>query len=501
MSLPININELINGQTVETERIEFKEGWNPEAILHTICAFANDINNWGGGYIIIGIKSENGHPVLPPIGLESEQLDVYQKKLVELCHKIKPVYFPISEVTRFMGKDILILWVYGGQHRPYKVPVSLARKAEYAYYVRYFSCTKKASHAEERELMTLSNTIPFDDRINHSASLNDLNITLIQEYLAEIHSALAGESTKIPFPELCLTMNIAAGPVEHIKPKNIGLLLFNDSPIKFFPYTRIDIVEFEDEAGDAFSEKIFTGPIHHQVKEALRYLKNNVITEYVRKIPGKAEAQRFFNYPYEAFEEMIANAIYHRSYEEREPVEIRVLSDRIEVHSYPGPMPPLNKDNINAPVVANRRYRNQRLGDFLKELHLTEGRCTGFLKIRKALKNNGSPPPKFETDDDRSYFTSIIKIHPKANKKAQVEAQATPQATPQVTPQVRLTELETKIVNEILKDNKISRNKISRILKISSDTVKEYIEKLKKKGILKRIGETSSGYWEIVKSG
>jgi len=56
MALPININQLISGKTVEWERIEFREGWNPERVLKTICAFANDFNNWGGGYIILGIS-------------------------------------------------------------------------------------------------------------------------------------------------------------------------------------------------------------------------------------------------------------------------------------------------------------------------------------------------------------------------------------------------------------------------------------------------------------
>ena len=59
MALPINIEDLIKGNTVEWERIEFKSGWNPETIIHTMCAFANDLHNWGGGYIIIGIN-ENG---------------------------------------------------------------------------------------------------------------------------------------------------------------------------------------------------------------------------------------------------------------------------------------------------------------------------------------------------------------------------------------------------------------------------------------------------------
>ena len=47
-ALPINIDDLINGRIIEWERIEFKKGWNPEKIMHTACAFANDMNNWGG---------------------------------------------------------------------------------------------------------------------------------------------------------------------------------------------------------------------------------------------------------------------------------------------------------------------------------------------------------------------------------------------------------------------------------------------------------------------
>jgi hypothetical protein len=54
MPLPIKIDDVLHGQTVEWERLEFKQGWNPEAVLHTMCAFANDFHNLGGGYIFIG---------------------------------------------------------------------------------------------------------------------------------------------------------------------------------------------------------------------------------------------------------------------------------------------------------------------------------------------------------------------------------------------------------------------------------------------------------------
>lgn len=51
MALPINIEQLLDATVIESVRIEYKEGWNPDAIYRTICAFANDFDNTEGGYI------------------------------------------------------------------------------------------------------------------------------------------------------------------------------------------------------------------------------------------------------------------------------------------------------------------------------------------------------------------------------------------------------------------------------------------------------------------
>ena len=110
MALPININDLITGQTVEWDRIEFKEGWNPEAVLHTMCAFANDINNWGGGYIITGIAEKDGMPIFPPKGLLANRVDKIQKEIIQLTHHIEPFYSPVTEPVMYQGKQILIIW-------------------------------------------------------------------------------------------------------------------------------------------------------------------------------------------------------------------------------------------------------------------------------------------------------------------------------------------------------------------------------------------------------
>ena len=156
-------------RTVEWERLEFKAGWNPKAVLHTMCAFANDFHNLGGGYIIIGVGEDNGRPVLPPTGLPVKQLDTIQKEIVELGYRIVPYYHPIIAPFEVNGRHILVLWAAGGQTRPYKAPVSLAKgKKEFAYYIRKGSITARAGHQDEIELMSLAATIPC--RISRASS-------------------------------------------------------------------------------------------------------------------------------------------------------------------------------------------------------------------------------------------------------------------------------------------------------------------------------------------
>ena len=45
MALAINIEDLLNKQKIESNRIEFKKGWNPASIYHSVCAFANDFDD------------------------------------------------------------------------------------------------------------------------------------------------------------------------------------------------------------------------------------------------------------------------------------------------------------------------------------------------------------------------------------------------------------------------------------------------------------------------
>ena len=58
-----------------------------------------------------------------------------------------------------------------------------------------------------------------------------------------------------------------------------------------------------------------------------------------------------------------------------------------------------------------RKYRNRRIGEFFKEIDLSEKAATGISKILSELKRNGSPKPEFETDESRAYLETTIRIH------------------------------------------------------------------------------------------
>ena len=102
------------------------------------------------------------------------------------------------------------------------------------------------------------------------------------------------------------------------------------------------------------------------VREALSYIRASLILETVIKHPDRPEAERFYNYPYEAIEEALVNAVYHRGYDIREPVEVRVLPDCVTICSQPGP-------DRSIPL-ADLKKKKFRLPDLYRELALIPGK-------------------------------------------------------------------------------------------------------------------------------
>ncbi|MBK8259252.1 MAG: putative DNA binding domain-containing protein [Polyangiaceae bacterium] len=410
--LPIGIDELLNG-AVETARLEFKSGWDSETTAHqvlkTLCAFANDLQNLNGGYVILGLAEKLGVAARPAKGLTDEDIDAAQKWIRGNCQRIEPAYMPVIDVVEVDHQRVLVLWAPASDVRPHQAPDG--PKGDRKYWVRIGSETVAAKDQILTSLMQQTARVPFDDRRATGALNEDLSLGIVREFLHDVHSDLRAEPDA---ERIYRAMQIVSKVNGHTLPRNVALLFFSTEPERWFRGARIEVVEFPDDAGgNVLNEKVFKGPLHHQVRQCVMYLEN-MTTRHLEKSSSAPEARGWLSFPVPALREAIVNAVYHRSYEGSvEPTKVYLYPSRIEVVSYPGPVPGIDKTHLTGntpapPVPA----RNRRIGEYLKELRLAEGRGTGLPKIRRSMVENGSPPPTFDFDEARTYFRITLPAHP-----------------------------------------------------------------------------------------
>ena len=488
--IPLKIDTLLAGKVVEQNRVEYKEGWNPNDIIHTICAFANDYSNVNGGYLVIGVKEENGIPQIPLKGIPKEQLDMIQQEIFQYCNKITPRYIPKIDIVDYheSGVFLIYLWCTAGDCGPYQAPDNVYLKGVKSdkYWIRPASLTTIAKSDEIAELFDKFNAVPFDDRINRKASITDIRRAYVEDYLRESNSSLVTDINELSLEEILVSLEVANETDTDHELRNIAVLMFADHPEKMIPGAQIDLVWFKDEdaeASDNFTEKTFIGPIWKQIRDALDYIKNNVIIEKVVKIQGQAEAERYFNYPYNAIEEILVNAVFHKVYREPEPVEIRIYVDYIQIINFPGPYRWIDMKKFASGKVRARKYRNRRIGEFLKELDLSEKQSTGITKILRELKKNGSPLPEFETDTERTYLITTIRCREGFENESMTQSMTQ-----------SMTSLECERIQVILEylnhSNEITSVIAGKLLNVTRRTANRLLNKAEESGILTSDGNT-----------
>lgn len=419
MELEFSIEDLLKAKRVEGNRIEFKAGWNPDDIYKSVCAWANDFDNQGGGYIVIGVEEEHGIAKRPVKGIKKETLDRIQREMVGFNKKIVPAYFPKTIIEEVDDQSIIVLWVPTGAQRPYKMAEHVTAKKEKPskYFIRYNSSSIAASPEQEQELISMASRVPFDVQANPNATMDDISPILLERHLRATGSRLAKDVRNRGVEAVLEEMQLLEGPAECIKLKNVALMMFCEYPEKFFPYTQVEITKFPEgsirEPNNFIEIPPIKGSVPTIIRRTMEKLQDMVIEERITKVDYQMESLRRVSYPYQALEEVIVNAFYHRDYLSYEPVQIEIEPECINVISFPGidrsiPMDVIQKGER----FRTRRYRNRRLGEFLKEIDLCEGRSTGIPTIQDELSRNGSPKAVFVTDDDRQGLRVEIAIHP-----------------------------------------------------------------------------------------
>lgn len=414
-TLPINIDDLLHCRAVESARVEFKAGWDAKTTGHqtlkTICAFANDHQNLNGGYIVIGVEEREGIAQLPPAGLSAKEVKAAQKWIRGHCNRLQPTYQPVTSAETVQGRNILVVWTPGSETRPHSAPDGPSGPRR--HWVRLGAETVDAeANGLLSALLEQTARTPFDDQRALQAGIADLREAKVREHLRAVGSGLLEEpDTKAVYRR----MGITAPANDHDVPRNAGLLFFADDPRNWFRGAAIEVAQFAaGSAGDVQEERVFRGDLFKQLSDCQGYLEG-LSAVHLQKQPDRMEARTWRSYPLIALRETLVNALYHRSYraDAVEPAKVYIFPDRVEITSYPGPMPGIELRHLQpGAATPSVPARNRRIGEFLKERQLAEGRLTGLPRVFDAMRRNGSPPPRYDFDEQRTYFRATLPAHP-----------------------------------------------------------------------------------------
>ncbi len=181
----------------------------------------------------------------------------------------------------------------------------------------------------------------------------------------------------------------------------------------------------------------------------------------------------------EAFREAVINAFCHRDYWKEDNVHLAIFKDRVEVRS-PGLLyGDLTIEKIRKEEVSERR--NELIAEMFHQVHFVERWGRGIGKIL-------SLEPKTEFKEVGEKFYSVF-------KRKEVQEKGMIRVGEKVGE--RLTRNQELILKFIEENKYISIVQLSEKVGIATKNIESNISKLKKKGLLKRVGSAKGGHWEI----
>lgn len=125
-----------------------------------------------------------------------------------------------------------------------------------------------------------------------------------------------------------------------------------------------------------------------------------------------------------------------------------------------------------------------------KEIDLSEKKGTGIPKILREIRENGSPEPEFEMDEDRTYLNTIIRIRDGFEKKETMSESMSESMSKSMS---ELERTRMKVILSYLETNKeISSSIAADLLGVEVKTASRLLSKAEKLNILKGEGKTKN---------
>jgi ATP-dependent DNA helicase RecG len=369
----------------ESDLVERKESLvEKDKVCEAVCAFANDLPNYGRpGVLFIGV-TDDGHPSGLAITTE----------LLETLGGIRSNgnVLPLPSLT---VRKVLLL---GAEMAVVEVQPSLSPPVSYRgrIWIRVGPRRAIASADEVRRLTEKrrSADAPFDVRPVPDASLNDLDLEMFRrDYLpSALPPDVLAENNRESEQQLTAMRFVAPnGP-----PTVAGVLVLGYEPTAFIPgaylqFLRLDGTELTDPIKD---QKTLSGPLIDMLRQLDELLELNISTS--TSVAGPRE-ERTPDYPLVALQQTVRNAIMHRSYENTNaPVRVTWYRDRVEVVNPGGAFGVINQENFGQPGLTD--YRNPTIAEAMRALGYVQRFGIGLQLVRSTMQSNRNPPPEFRVE-------------------------------------------------------------------------------------------------------
>ncbi len=493
-------DELFSG---ESKNIEYKAEVpdKSEKYMKTVVAFANG----RGGKIIFGVDDKT----LNVIGMDTDNIyqtvDAITNAISDAC---EPPIRPDVALQTVGDKTVIITEIFPGVQRPYYIK---SQGMVNGTYVRVSGTTRRVEGHMLKELILEGQNRYFDSEICQDISISDSDIENLCKSLRE--TAVKNtwqDSEKAQIKDVTKNTLISWGVLKEadgtVYPTNAYALLTGRAlqmpVIQCGVFKGISRANFVDR-------REFEGSIQEQMNATYQYVLEKI--NMGMTIKGMYR-QDVYELPTESIRELIANAVAHRSYLEPGNIQVALFDDRLEVTS-PGSL--MNNVTVSKMLEGYSKPRNPAISRAFAYMKIIEKWGTGIPRLFEACKEYGLPEPEL-IDFDGDFRVNVYRkaavgvgeialqgakqVSENPTQATQGATQAggkTTQAT-QDTTQAVLSEKDKAIILLLVKNPTISQKDMAVKLGWKINQVKYYLNKLRKKEIIKHVGTSQKGYWKVI---
>lgn len=485
------IEEILAG---ESKNVEFKvqRPKDSSKYMKTVVAFSNG----HGGCIVFGVDDTSLEVVGIPKEKVFSEIDAITTAISDSC---EPVVIPDVYLQTIDDKTIIIAEISAGKQRPYYIKSMGIKEGTF---IRVSGTTRHADRELAAEMYYEDEGRSYDKVICRDRTVSDEEIEELCRQMKEVaianaKSEVQKEAVKDVTKNVLLSWGLLAEAEDgSIQPTNGYVFLRGED----YFLSQIQCGMFKGNTRSVFVDKReYDGPLWKQIDEAFQFVLRNI--HLGARLNG-IYRQDIYELPPDSIRELIINAVMNCSFLQSSHIQVAIYDNRLEITSPGGLMPGVTLDKMKE---GYSKIRNRALAHAFLYMNLIEAWGSGIPKLMKNMQDYGLQEPEFldmDTDLRINLYRNTENVQLGTTQATQT-TQVAPSTT-QVSQNIIRDDIQTVIgdedkkILEIIKTNPYtSQREIANVLDWKIDRVKYYLKKMKHEGIVRRVGSSQKGYWEV----